>query len=303
MKKQWDFRIITAYGATIFLWASAFPAIRVGLESYNPEHLVLLRLLIASLALIFFAILTRMQLPEWRDIPIILVIGLLGFTVYHVFLSIGETTIHAGTASLLVSTSPIFSSILAALFLHERFGVLGWVGSIISFCGVATLSLGKDGHFTFHIEALFILLASFSESIYFVFQNRYLKKYGFLAFTSYTIWSGTFFMLLYLPGLGERIMHSSIETTLSVVYLGLFPTMIPYFSLAYIISRIGTAEATTSLYLTPALAIIISWIWIGEIPTVFSIIGGIITIFGVIITNIKIDKKEDQTMKFDQNVM
>ena len=98
-------------------------------------------------------------------------------------------------------------------------------------------------------------------------------------------------------------MHSSIETTLSVLYLGFFPTMIPYLALAYIISRIGTSEATTSLYLTPALAIIISWIWIGEIPTVLSIIGGIITIFGVIITNINMDKKEKQIMKFDKNIM
>lgn len=138
-----------------------------------------------------------MKLPKWKNIPIILVLGFLGFTVYHLTLSTGEATISAGTASLLVSTSPIFSSVLAALFLQERFGLRNWIGSIISLYGVVVLSLGKSDHFTFNTEALFILLASFSESIYFAFQNRYLNKYEFLAFTSYTIWSGTFFMLFF----------------------------------------------------------------------------------------------------------
>ncbi len=52
--KKWDLRIICAHAFTILIWGSAFPAIRMGLESYTPEHLTLLRLLIASFILLYF---------------------------------------------------------------------------------------------------------------------------------------------------------------------------------------------------------------------------------------------------------
>ncbi|MGE8207618.1 DMT family transporter [Heyndrickxia sp. NPDC080065] len=290
MTKKWDSRVIVAYSLTIFLWATAFPGIQVGLKSYTPEHLAVFRLLVGSLALVVIAIITRMRLPELKDIPAILLLGFLGFTVYHMALNIGEKTVSSGVASLLVSMTPIFSALLAACFFREQFGLSRWMGSIISFFGVTLISFGTGGNFEFTSEILFILLASFSESLYFVFQTRYLKKYGFFAFTTYTIWAGTFFLLFFLPGLASEIAKSSIESTLSIMYLGLFPTVIPYLSLSYVTSRIGASEATSSLYLTPALSFVIAWMWVGEIPTLLSMVGGIIALSGVMFIHIKVDK-------------
>lgn len=291
MAKKWGFRVIVAYSLTIFLWASAFPGIRVGLESYTPENLALFRLLVGSVALVVIAIITHMRLPELKDIPVILLLGFLGFTVYHTALNVGEKTVSAGAASLLVSTTPIFSALLAVWFLSERFGLSRWIGSSISFFGVALISLGTGGAVSFTNEVLIILLAAFSESLYFVFQTRYLKKYGFIAFTTYTIWAGTFFMLFFLPGLTSEMAKSSMESTLSIVYLGLFPTVIPYLALAYVTSRVGASEATSSLYLTPAFAFFIAWIWLGEVPTLLSVIGGVITLSGVMFIHMKVDKQ------------
>lgn len=297
MAKKWGFNVIVAHSLAIFLWASAFPGIRVGLESYTPEHLALFRLLVGSLALVVIALLTRMHLPEIKDVPAILLLGFLGFTVYHTALNIGEKTVSAGVASLIVSMTPIFSALLAVWFLRERFGFIRWIGSIISFLGAILISFGTGDHFEFNTAILFILLASFSESLYFVFQKRYLIKYGFLAFTTYTIWAGTFFMLFYLPGLGQEIIRSSIESTLSILYLGLFPTVIPYLALAYVTSRVGASEATSSLYLTPALTFLIAWVWLGEVPTTLSVIGGIITLFGVLFIHIKRDKLPERVKR------
>jgi drug/metabolite transporter (DMT)-like permease len=131
------------------------------------------------------------------------------------------------------------------------------------------------------------LIASLSESIYFVFQNTYLKKYGIVSFTMYTIWSGTIFMMIFSPGLGEAIIQAPIDITIVVFHLGLSPTVLPYFTLAYITSRTGASEATSSLYLTPVFAFLIAWIWLGELPTTYAIIGGLITLVGVFLTNIK----------------
>lgn len=286
MKKKWNIYSIFAYSLVIFLWASSFSGIRVGLESFRPEQLALLRLLIGSVVLLLIACATRIRLPDLKDVPAILLLGFLGFTVYHTALSIGEKTVSSGVASLFVSTTPIFSAFLGVFFLRERFGIAKWTGSIISFVGVIIISVGtgEGDHSTTGI--LLVLIAAFSESLYFVFQTRYLKKYGFLAFVTYTIWGGTLFMLFFVQGLEREIIHASLESIISVGYLGVFPTVIPYFALAYITSQVGTAEATTSLYLIPTFTFFIAWIWLGEIPTILSIGGGVLTLLGVLVTHI-----------------
>lgn len=288
MIKSLDLKLTSAHLITIILWASAFPGIRVSLTAYSPEHVSLLRLLVGSLALFLVAVIKGIRLPEIKDVPVIILLGFLGFSVYQIALNYGEQTISAGVASLLVSTTPIFTALFALLFFSEKFGFWGWVGSLIGFCGVAFISLGGTTEgFSLNIGVILVLVASLSESIYFVFQNTYLKKYGFITFTMYTIWAGTFFMMIFSPGLGEAIMYAPINITLVVMYLGIFPTVIPYFTLAYITSRTGASEATSSLYLTPVFAFLIAWIWLDEVPTSFAIIGGLITMLGVFVSNIK----------------
>lgn len=292
MIKSFHVKIAFAHLVTIILWASAFPGIRAALTAYSPEHISLLRLLVGSLTLILAAFIKRIRLPEIKDIPIILLLGFLGLSVYQTALNYGEQTVSAGIASLLVSTTPIFAAFLALLFFREKFGLWGWIGSFISFFGVAFIAFGDSaGSFSFNAGIILILIASLSESIYFVFQNAYLKKYGFFAFTIYTIWAGTLFMLIFMPGLGEAIMNAPMDATLAVVYLGIFPTVIPYFTLAYVTSKTGASEATSSLYLTPVFAFLIAWVWLNEIPHFLAIAGGMITLSGVFMSNIK---REDE---------
>ncbi|MFZ4453613.1 DMT family transporter [Salibacterium aidingense] len=273
--------VLLAYAAAITLWASAFPAIRVGLESFEPLHLSMLRLLIGSTALVIPAIATNMKLPERKDLPAILILGFLGFSVYHTFLSIGEETVSAGAASFVVSTTPLVSALLARFFLKETFGTYGWAGSITALFGVFLISFDTGKGFNLEMGVLMVLIATLGESVYFVLQSNYLTKYGFIPFTTYTIWAGTLFMLVSVPGTAEAIHQASMESLLTVMYLGLFPTVIPYFAIAYATSKQGASEATSSLYLTPVLAIIISWIWIGETPTLLSIAGGAVVLAGV----------------------
>ena len=90
----------------------------------------------------------------------------------------------------------------------------------------------------------------------------------------------------------SRNTSDPLEVNLSVIYLGVFPTVLPYIALAYIISRAGASEATSSLYLTPITACFIAWIWLGEVPTLVSIIGGVITILGIVIAHIPVLRKE-----------
>ncbi|OOZ81314.1 EamA family transporter [Bacillus cereus] len=290
--KKWDLRIICAHAFTILIWGSAFPAIRMGLESYTPEHLTLLRLLIASVILLLFSFIYKLRLPDLKDIPAIFIFGALGFTFYHIALNYGEKTVNAGSASLIVSVTPIVTAIFASVFMNEKMKLNGWIGGVISFIGIAFISFSQGDAIQLNSGTLFILLAAISESLFFVFQSSYLKKYGFLPFTIYTILSSTVCMLIFLPGMYQEILAAPLEVNLSVIYLGVFPTVLPYIALAYIISRAGASEATSSLYLTPITACFVAWIWLGEVPTLVSIIGGGITILGIVIAHIPVLRKE-----------
>lgn len=138
------FSLVFLHILMISLWASAFPVIQIGLESFSPQYLAFVRLSIASVVLLVIAIATRMRLPDIKDIPLLLALGFLGFTVYHTALNIGEKTVSAGIASLLVSTTPIFSAFLAIFFFHEAFGKRKWIGSAVSFAGIALLTFSKE---------------------------------------------------------------------------------------------------------------------------------------------------------------
>lgn len=278
--------IYFSFGITILLWASAFPAIKLALQDFKAEDLSALRLFIAAIILCIVGIIKKIAFPHIKDIPFILLLGFCGFTVYHVALSIGEYYVSAGVASLIVSTTPIFSALLATFFLKEKFSKLAWLGSIIAFIGVALISLGNgDQRAAALLGVVLILLASLGESIYFSFQKQLLDKYSFMPLTIYTIVSGALFMTLFLPNSFHELQHAHINTMIAVLYLGIFPTVLPYIALAYTIQKIGVSDATISLYLTPAVSLLLAYLMLGEIPTLIAILGGIVTLVGVAITS------------------
>lgn len=277
--------LIIALCICLVLWASAFAGIRLGLRGFGPGQLALLRFGIASVALLIYALVTRQPLPAARDLPMLFLMGFLGFTVYHVGLNAGEVVVPAGAASFIIASVPVFSTLLAVIFLRERLTLLGWIGALVSFLGVAVISLGTGTGLKFEPAALFIVLAAFGESLYFVIQKPYLSRYTGLQLTTYTIWTGTVFMLVYLPGLITQIRTASLESTLAVAYLGIFPAAIGYVLWSIALSRADVSRVTSTLNLSPILSLLIAFLILREVPTALSVLGGIITVAGVIVLN------------------
>jgi uncharacterized membrane protein len=168
-------RVAIALGATIF-WSSSFPAIRIGLDSYDPAQLTLLRYIVASALLVPVALLRRPRLPRLADVPLIFVPGVLGISAYHLLVSYGQQTISADAAGVLSNTSPIFTALLA--FLGERLRPIGWIGIIAAFMGAVMIAGGKDGSFHVDIGGILVLLAAGVWALYFVGQKTRLQRYG-----------------------------------------------------------------------------------------------------------------------------
>ncbi|NDR22334.1 DMT family transporter [Staphylococcus aureus] len=275
-----------SYLFTIILWGSAFPMIKIALNDFSAESLSAFRLILATIILLPFVIIKKLPTPELRDIPVIFILGFCGFVIYHTALNFGETLISAGISGILLSTTPIFSSALAYIFLKEHFSKWNWLSSLVAFIGISIISISKDDYTTINVLGVFIiLLASFSESLYFTFQKKYIEKYGFIAFTLYTIMASSPFMLIFIPEIINDIHGATFTSIVSVLYLAIFPTIIPYVLLAYIVKSVGVSDATMSLYLTPIVSLLLSYLLLDELPTTLAIIGGIITLLGVSLSN------------------
>ncbi|HFQ1503617.1 TPA: DMT family transporter [Staphylococcus aureus] len=275
-----------SYLFTIILWGSAFPMIKIALNDFSAESLSAFRLILATIILLPFVIIKKLPTPELRDIPVIFILGFCGFVIYHTALNFGEALISAGISGILVSTTPIFSSALAYIFLKEHFSKWNWLSSLVAFIGISIISISKDDYTTINVLGVFIiLLASFSESLYFTFQKKYIEKYGFIAFTLYTIMASSPFMIIFIPEIINDIHGATFTSIVSVLYLAIFPTIIPYVLLAYIVKSVGVSDATMSLYLTPIVSLLLSYLLLDELPTTLAIIGGIITLLGVSLSN------------------
>jgi len=280
-----NLRTLAAIGTTVFLWASAFSGIRAGLEAYGPGQLTVLRLVVASIILLIYALATRMRLPNVKDLPMICLVGLLGFAVYNLVLNAGEVTVSAGAASLLVNTVPVFVAIWATAFLAERLTALGWTGIAVSFSGAALISFGQAGGLGFAPGALLVLVAAVAQSLQFTLQKPLLTTYGPIELTSYAVWAGTLIALFFSGGLIGRLVEAPFESTLAVVYLGIFPSALAYVSWAYVLSRLPASQAASFLYTVPVMALAIAWVWLGEVPTFLTIVGGMVAISGVVVVN------------------
>jgi drug/metabolite transporter (DMT)-like permease len=270
---------------TVVMWASAFPGIRAGLVSYSPYSLALLRYLVASAVLLIYALVTQMPLPALRDVPGIAAVGFLGFSAYNVALNAGQQGVTAGVASFIVASAPIYMAIMATVLYRERLTGFGWLGILVSFGGVALISGASGTGWQVNGWALLVLIAAVVQAMYHVFQKSLLRNYTAIQFVTYAIWAGTAFLLIYTPGLLRDLQTAIPSATWAVVYMGVFPGAVGYVSWSLVMGRVPASVAGSFLYLVPFVAVLIAWVWLGEIPNPLSFVGGALIIAGVTVVN------------------
>lgn len=113
-------------------------------------------------------------------------------------------------------------------------------------------------------------------------QKPLLKTYTPFEVVSYAIWLGTAGLMIFLPGLGTTLQTAPLSATGAVIYLGLFPAALAYFTWSYALSQIDASKASVFLYVVPVVSILIAYGWLGEVPTRMTLVGGALALAGVI---------------------
>lgn len=276
--------VALALTVTVLLWASAFVVIKSAGTVYGAGELALLRFSIAAGALGIAGAVRGVRRPRGREFFWFGVTGLIGIALYHPCLNYGEHVVSAGAASLLINSAPVWTAILASVFLKEKIGARKIVGIAVSVVGVALLALGKG--LTLEPAALLIVCSAFCHSCFVIVQKMKLSRFGALEFTLWSICAGVLWLLpVFGAATVQRVMAAPAKATLEVAYLGIFPAAIAYMAFAYATVRMPASRVMTFLYLSPAAAMVMAWGYLGEVPRALSLVGGALAISGVAIVN------------------
>jgi drug/metabolite transporter (DMT)-like permease len=269
----------------VILWASAFPAIRVAAPAFGAVGLSLSRLAVASAALLVLAFWTRPRRPRLRDLPLITAAGFSGIAAYQLLLNEAERSVPAGTASLVISAAPLVSLAVAALFLRERLTLAGVLGSVIALAGVAVVSLARAG---ISLDGAIVLVvgATVAQGVYHPLIKPLLSRYTSLEVATYTMIAGTVMSLPLLPWGWPSMVTAGTGAWLSAIYLGLLPSALGFVLWGIAVRALPVVTSTSLLYLVPGVAVLIAFLWLGELPTPGEAVGGLVILAGVaLLTN------------------
>lgn len=272
---------------TVMAWASSFPAIRAGLAGFGPAEMAALRFALAGAPAALFLIATKAKLPERADIWRFLIGGVIFIAGYALLLNFGQRVVPAGPAAFIINTNPIMTAVLAMMILGERFSLTAWLGTALSFAGIGVIALGKGLDVEIGMSVLLILGAAFCNAITTVVQKPLFARYKPLHVAAWNMAIGGFVLLPFLPSAIAQAQIAPAVSFWSVVYLAAVPSLIAYGTWAITLSRLPAARASNFQYAVPPMAMLLGFLWLGEIPTVFGLIGGAMALAGVVVVNLK----------------
>ena len=266
------------------IWSSAFFNIKIATESFGPVTIAFLRVFLASIPLIILCNIKKIKIEVFsKDWHWFALIGFVNLVIPFFFISYGIKAVQSNLAAILMSSTPLTSTILGHYFTkNEKFNLIKTVGVLIGFSGIVYLFsdniLINENNF---YSALLILLGATGYVVGGVLTLKISNKRNENVTTSICIWASI--ILLPLTMIFEQPWNSTPNTLsiISVVYLGLVSTGLAWLLRFSILKKNGLIFQSQVSFLIPIFGIILGYIFLKELITPKIIVSVLLVLVGI----------------------
>ena len=287
----------------MLIWAGAGIAVKEALLVYPPLTLIVLRFTLAVFLMLVIGLIFRrneilgLQCIAKRDIPLFILGGLFQPFLYFIFETYTYQSFDSPTiAEALLSTQPVLAPIFAFVLLREHITRNNIIGIVLSTIGMLMLLLMGAENFTLG-DPWGILLAFLTVSMsvsYSVVLRRIPSRYSPLSIVFYVqsislilfyiLWGTTHLSPLTSQLSTFNAQLSTLNSLLAVLYLAVLASVAAFILFCYTVRKIGVTRANVFNNIRPVFTAILMWLMFDERLPVWKMIGIIVIIIGLFIS-------------------
>tara|TARA_Y100000996_G_scaffold369799_1_gene316983 strand:+ start:809 stop:1684 length:876 start_codon:yes stop_codon:yes gene_type:complete len=271
-------------GFLALIWSSAFFNIKIATNSYGPITIAFLRVFLASMPLLLLCHFQKIKIEAFsKDWYWFALIGFINLVIPFFLIAYGVKSVQSNLAAILMSSGPLTSTILGHFFTkYEKFNPVKTFGVLIGFSGIIYLFsdniLINENNF---LSALLILAGATGYVIGGVLTLKISSKKNENVTTSICIWASIILLPLSLIFEQPWNLDPSIKSTISLLYLGIVCTGLAWLLRFKILKNNGLIFQSQVSYLIPIFAIILGYIFLGELITSKVIVSLAAVIIGI----------------------
>lgn len=281
-----SWRVVAAATTTVLLWASAFVVIRSVGHVVAPGPMAFTRQLAAALVLTAIARRRGRRLPAPADLRLVAVYGVVWFGAYTVVINAAEHHLDPGTAAMLANVAPIIVAAVAGAVFAEGYPAKLIVGMAVAFAGVAVIAAGGRGGSVDGLGVALGLVAALCYAAGVLVQKVALRRVDALTATWLGCIAGVVATAPFSPQALSQLAAAPGRDVLGVVFLGVGPTAVAFTTWAYALARTDAGRMAATTLTIPAVATLLSWATLGEVPTALGFVGGGLCLAGVAVARL-----------------
>jgi len=266
------------------IWSSAFFNIKIATDSFGPVTIAFLRVFLASIPLIILCNYKKIKIEVFsKDWHWFALIGIVNLIIPFFFISYGIKAVQSNLAAILMSSTPLTSTILGHYFTkYEKFNLIKTIGVLVGFSGIVYLFsdniLINENNF---YSAIIILLGATGYVVGGVLTLKISNKKNENVTTSICIWASI--ILLPLTLIFEQPWNStpSMTSVISVIYLGLVSTGLAWLLRFSILKKNGLIFQSQVSFLIPIFGIVLGYVFLNELITPKIIVSVVLVLIGI----------------------
>jgi drug/metabolite transporter (DMT)-like permease len=277
--------------AAIVMWGVSFVATKAALREVSPVTLIFTRFALGVAVLFLILKLRRQSLSPPRDAwPMLAAMGFVGIFLHQMLQAHALTLTTAVRTGWLIGLTPIWSAVLAAVFLREGFGPRKVVGLLLGTVGaLLVMTRGELSSRVLALPAtrgdLLILASTVNWAIYSIMGQKTLKRLGSTRATTATMFAGWAMLIPFFVSTAGWQEYRDLSSTsvIAILFLGVGCSGLGYLFWYAALERIETSQVAAFLYLEPLVTLLSAVALLGEPVAVSTIVGGLLVLGGVLI--------------------